>query len=375
MAALLLLAGALTGCGEKKVQARAAAVSVSVTTAAQKDMPVEIAAIGTVESPTSVQVKSMLNGEITAVHFKEGQDVKKGELLFTIDRRPGEADLLRNEATLAKDAATAVDARADANRYQALFNEGVVAQQQSDQMKAAADAAEALVDADRAAVTNSKVQLTYTEIYSPISGRTGGLAIQLGNVVKANDTPYLVMINQISPTYVTFTIPEQMLPLVKGYMAQHQLTVLASIPNDPNPAQGLLTFVDNTVDSQTGTIKLKGTFANMDRRLWPGQFVNVRLLLATQAGAVVVPAVALQNGQNGQFLFVVKQDMTTESRAVKVNRTVGDQAVIESGLRAGETVVTDGQLQLTPGVKVEFKDNVSGQGQDATKAKPQGMTS
>ena len=371
---VLALTVALAGCGEKKVVPKVMAVAVKVATATRENVPLEISAIGNVESPTSVQIKSMINGQITGVKFKEGQDVRKGELLFTIDPRPGEADLRRNEATLAKDIATAGNARADAQRYQALAKEGVVAQQQSDQMVAAADAAEALVQADRAAVTNSKVQLTYTRIYSPISGRTGTLAIQLGNVIKANDTPYLVTINQISPIYVTFTLPEQLLGEVKKYEARHRLTVSASLPNDSEPALGTLTFIDNTVDPQTGTIKLKGTFANTDCRLWPGQFVNVSLRLADEPDAIVVPTAAIQNGQQGPYLFVIKPDMTAESRLVKVNRTFGDQSVIQTGVNPGEIVVTDGQLRLTPGAKVDMKNSPAGQGQNAQAGK-QGVTS
>jgi multidrug efflux system membrane fusion protein len=365
--------GLLAGCSEKKQPApRPMSVAVTVAKAELKDVPLEINAIGTVESPTSVQVKSMISAEITGVNFKEGQEVKKGDLLFTLDRRPGEADLRRAEATLAKDIATAAQMRSDARRYQALFKEGVVAQQQADQMQAAAEAAEALVEADRAAVANAKVQLTYTNIYSPISGRTGNLSIQLGNVIKANDTPFLVTINQINPIYVTFAIPEQLLGQVKKYMAHYPLTVRVAIPNDPQPAVGKLTFVDNTVDRQTGTIKLKGTFPNADHRLWPGQFVNAKLILTTEPNAVVVPTAAIQNGQQGQFLFVIRPDLTAESRPVKISRTLGDRAVVQDGVHAGETVVTDGQLRLTSGAKVEIKNNSSGQNAEA---KSQGATS
>ena len=373
----VLLAGGLTGCGEKQAPSRAMTVPVLTAVAAQKDMPIQLTAIGNIESLTTVQVKSMLNGEITSVRFKEGQDVQKGDLLFTLDRRPTEADLRRNEATLARDQATAVNARADARRYAALLKEGVVAQQQADQMRTAADAAEALVEADRAAVINSKVQLTYTDILSPISGRTGSLAIQLGNVVKANDTPFLVTVNQIKPIYVTFTIPERMLGDVQRYMRKGRLAVSVAIPNDPAPVEGTLTFVDNAVDNRSGTIKLKGTFANADSRLWPGQFVNVTLTLGVQPGATVIPTSALQNGQQGQFLFVIRQDMTAESRPVLVQRTVGDQAVVQQGVAPGETVVIDGQVRLSTGAKVEIKGGAprQGGGQNAESNKGQGKTS
>jgi multidrug efflux system membrane fusion protein len=357
-----LLAVALTGCAEKKQPPRNMVVPVSVATASQKDVPVQLTAIGTVEPLNTVQIKSMVGGQITSVNFKEGQDVRKGALLFTIDRRPTEADLRRVEATLAKDMATEQNARADARRYQALFKEGVVARQITDQMQTAADAASALVQADRAAVENAKVQLQYTRIYSPIAGRTGDLQFQLGNLVRANDTSALVTVNQISPIYVTFSIPEQMLPQVKQYMTGRKLSVSASIAGDPRPAVGTLTFIDNTVDRQTGMIQLKGTFDNADRRLWPGQFVNVTLTLATQANAVVVPSQAVQNGQDGPFVFVVKNDKTAESRNVKVDRVLGDVAVITNGIKPGEVVVTDGQLRLTPGSKVDMKNGAPAAG-------------
>mgnify|MGYP005810476133 CR=1 FL=1 len=356
LAAVLLIAAGCTG-GKKDNQAQAPrSAPVTIATVVQKDMPVQVRAIGNVESPISVAVKSMINGEITSVHFKEGQDVMKGALLFTLDRRPLEADLRRAEATLAKDIATATNARVDARRYAALEKEGVIARQQSEQMESSALAAEELVRADRAAVENARAQLQYATIYSPITGRTGNLSIQLGNVVKANDTPSLVTINQLSPIYVTFTIPEQFLSEVKRYMALHTLTVEASIPNDSQPAVGNLTFVDNAVDRQTGTIKLKATFENADRRLWPGQFVNVTMTLTTQPNAVVVPAQAVQAGQEGAYVFVVKADNTAESRPVKIARTVAGQSVVESGVQPGDRVVTDGQIRLVPGIKVDIRN-------------------
>jgi multidrug efflux system membrane fusion protein len=351
-----LALAATSGCSKKAEPIRAMSVPVAVTPAVQKEMPVEIAAIGNVESITAVGVKSMINGEITSVKFQEGQDVRKGDLLFTIDERPSQADLLRNEANLARDIATAANARAQAKRYQALWKEGVIASEQAEQMQTAADAADALVRSDQAAVENSRVQLTYTKIYSPIDGRTGNLSIQLGNVIKANDVA-LITINQISPIYVTFTIPEQNLEQVTRYQAKHPLQVSALLPNDPVPAVGALTFIDNSVDRQTGTIKLKATFDNRDRRLWPGLFVNTVMRLTSEPNALVVPVRALQTGQQGQFVFVVGEDMKAEVRLVKVLRTIGDQAVVADGVRAGDLVVTEGHLRLTPGAKVELKNN------------------
>jgi membrane fusion protein, multidrug efflux system len=226
-------------------------------------------------------------------------------------------------------------------------------------------------------VENARVQLQYTTIYSPIDGRTGNLAVQRGNLVKANDVPVLVTINQINPIYVTFTIPEQLLPEVKRYSAGQKLKVKAQAPNDSKPAIGELTFIDNTVDRQTGTIKLKATFNNSDRRLWPGQFVNATLTLTTQPNAITVPAPAVQTGQQGQFVYVVKSDKSVEQRKVQITRTLGQDAIVAAGVQPGETVVTDGQLRLTPASKVDIKSS-PGQGapaQPATEAANQGSRS
>jgi membrane fusion protein, multidrug efflux system len=350
------------GCSNKAPQKpQAVAVPVTVAVAEQRDVPIQIKTIGSVDPYVTVGIKTMISGEITTVNFKEGQDVSKGQLLFNIDRRPMEADLRRAEATLARDQATAANDRAQATRYAALMKEGVVAQEQSDQMVTAANASDALVKADRAAVENAKVALQYAQVYSPISGRTGNLMVQLGNVVKANpDTP-IVTINQVSPIYVTFTVPEQYLADVKRYMEQRPLAVQAQIPNDPNPATGKLTFIDNSVDRQTGTIKLKATFANADRRLWPGQFVNATLTLANQPNAITIPNEALQTGQQGQFVYVVRQDGIAEARNVTVARTIEGRSVIASGVQAGDRVVTDGQLRLRSGEsKVEIRANAPG---------------
>jgi multidrug efflux system membrane fusion protein len=350
-------------CSGKEAQKPTAmAVPVTVALVEQKNVPVQINAIGTVESIDSVGIKNQVGGELTSVNFKEGQDVAKGQLLFTIDRRPLDADLRRLEATLIKDRATAANDRAQAKRYAELCKQGVVAQQQAEQMAATADASEALVKADEAAVVNAKVQLQYAQIYSPISGRTGNLMVQLGNVVKANpDTP-IVTINQIAPIYVTFTIPEQFLGDVKRYMAKQRLAVTATLPNDPAPDFGTLTFIDNTVDNKTGTIKLKGVFANKDHRLWPGQFVNVTLTLSTQPNAITVPTQSVQTGQQGQFVFVVKDDNSAEVRPVTVIRLFGDQTIVASGVKPGEKVVTDGQLRLVSGTKVEVRNAPSNGG-------------
>lgn len=360
---LLVLCGLalLSACAEKKEQKPVSvSVPVTVATAQQKNVPLQINAIGSVVAYNTVGIKSQVNGEITSVNFREGQDVSKGQLLFTIDPRPLQAELRRAEATLAKDKATAANDRAQAQRYAALLKEGVVAQQQADQVLAQANASEALVKADEAAVQNARVQLQYTKIYAPISGRTGNLLVQLGNIAKANPDNPMVTINQVQPVYVTFNVPEQYLAEIKRYNTQRKLTTAAAIPSDPVPATGTLSFIDNQVNQQTGTIMLKGTFPNSDRRLWPGQFVNVTLTLATQPNAVTVPTRAVQTGQQGPFVFVVKDGGTAELRQVKVERTVGDESVIASGVQPGETVVTDGQLRLVAGAKVDVRKAPSG---------------
>ncbi len=327
------------------------AVPVVVAAASQKDVPVQVRAVGTVEAYSNVQVKSMIAGEITKVGFREGQDVRKGDLLFEIDPRPYRAALAQAEGNLARDIAQEANAKAQAARYAALFKEGVVSREQNDQMQTSANALSEAVTADRAAVETAKVNLTYTSIRSPIDGRTGNLMVHQGNVVKANDIA-LVTINQIRPIYVTFSVPEQYLPDIKKYSAQGKLAVTARVPNEPQAAEGSLSFVDNTVDAATGMIRLKGTFVNNDVRLWPGQFADVWLTLTIQKNAVVVPSAAVQTGQNGQFVFVVKQDNTAEMRPVTVDRIVESQTVVRGGVTAGEQVVTDGQLRLTPGKKV-----------------------
>jgi membrane fusion protein, multidrug efflux system len=359
--AVAMLIAISTGCaGTKAAPPVASAVPVLAATVQQKDVPVEVRAIGSVEAYSTVSVKTQITGELTGVLFREGQDVKKGELLFTLDKRPYEAELKKQESNLARDIAQAKLAHAQLERYQPLLKEGIVANEQFDQISANADAMDAAVAADKAAIENARVQLVYCSIYSPINGRTGSLIVHQGNMIKANDTPALVNINQLQPIYTSFMVPEQFLPEIKRSASSGQLTVTALIPNDPNkPPVGKLSFVDNTVDQATGTIKLKGEFANADRRLWPGQFVNVVLTLRTQPNAIVVPSQAIQTGQQGQFVFVIKPDMTVDARQVVVARSGDGQAVIEKGLNAGENVVTDGQLRLIPGSKVEIKQAIA----------------
>jgi multidrug efflux system membrane fusion protein len=306
-------------------------------------------------------VKSQITGEIVAVHFREGDDVTKGQLLFEMDPRQPNADLARAQSNLVRDQAQAKNARLQAERYARLLKEGVVSAQEYDRFVAEAEALEAAVAADKAAVEQAALQLQYTKIYAPVSGRTGNLMVDRGNIAKANDDPALVTINQITPISVSFAIPEQQLYDVKRYM-NAGLRVEAVLPGQDTPSlRGKLTFVDNAVDPTTGTIKLKGEFANADRRLWPGQFVDIVLTLTTTPNAIVVPSQAVQTGQQGQYVFVVKPDMTADLRPVVAARSVGAETVIESGVQPGERVVTDGHLRLQKGAKVEIKHGAAHQ--------------
>jgi multidrug efflux system membrane fusion protein len=331
-------------------------VTVTAATVIQKAVPVQLRAIGNVEAYSTISVKSQIEGVLIRVHFKEGQNVNKGDILFTIDPRPYEAALKQAEANLAKDNAQLENAQKEVSRYEDLVKKGYVAQEQYDQIRTNAAALEATVNADKALVENARLQLKYCYIYSPINGRTGNLIANEGNLIKANADNPMVTINQIQPIYVTFSIPEQYLNEIKKYMAAGKLNVKAFISKeDVMPEQGGLTFIDNTVDMATGTIKLKGTFANKETRLWPGQFVNVLLTLTMQPDAIVVPSQAVQAGQSGVYVFVIKSDLTVESRPVVVDRSLDGESVIEKGLQPGERVVTDGQLRLVPGAKVEIK--------------------
>lgn len=356
----LFLMAATFGCtGKGAVQAAdtqpVAAAPVKVATVVSRTMPVSLQAIGNVEAISMVTIKAQISGQLERVHFKEGDFVKKGQLLFSIERAPFEAALRQAEGTLAKDEAQALNLRLDAERYQGLGREGVASKQQVDAAVAAANAAQAAVAADKAAVETAKINLQYTQIDSPINGRTGNVGVKEGNLVKANDVPILVTINQIEPIYVTFSVPEQQLAEIKQYSTRRALKVDASPQGSNQHFEGKLTFIDNAVDLSTGTIKLKATFNNSQHMLWPGQFVDVNLTLKSQPNAIVVPTAALQTSQNGTFVYVVNQDLTAEPRPVKVGWTVGDDTVLASGVQPGQRVVTDGQLRLTPGAKVDIK--------------------
>ena len=365
-------------------------VPVLVATVVQKNVPINIDVIGNVEAYSTISVKAQIGGQLTEVGFHEGDFVKKDSHLFTIDPRPYEAalnqakaNLARDtaalsqaEANLAKDMANEKYARAEAGRYAQLVGEGIVSKEQADQIgsnadalaqavvadRAAIESAKAQIVASKAAVENAQVQLSYTTIESPIDGRTGNLTVKQGNIVAPN-TMELMTITELQPIYVTFSIPEAQLGDVKKYMALGKLPVYAA-PQDDSTQQetGVLTFIDNSVDATTGTIKLKGTFENKDNKLWPGVFVHVILRLTTRPNALVVPNQAVQNGQDGQFVYVVKEDRTVEMRPVVTGARVNQELVIDDGLKPGETIVTEGQLRLIPGSRVLVQDGRGGRG-------------
>jgi multidrug efflux system membrane fusion protein len=418
LALLAALAASCAACSGDRAEsrpqpARRPSVPVAVATVEQKTMPLQLQAIGTVEAYAVVSVRAQTGGELMQVHVKEGQDVRKGDLLFSIDPRPLEAALAQAQANLARDhvqvqqaravlerdqarvaqtraalardEAQARNAQTQAKRYEDLFKRELIAQEQYEQFRttsesltatvradqadvlsaeetvradeAAIRSAEQAVRADQAAVDNARVQLGFTEIRSPIDGRAGTLMLNQGNVVRASGTndSTLLVINQVRPIYVTFTVPQQQLPAINRYMRQGKLEVSALPSGDARPERGVVTFVDNAVDVTTGTIKLKGTFDNDDGRLWPGQFANVTLTLASEPNALVVPAQTVQSGQQGTYVFVVKPDSTVDLRPVVVARTQGNDTIVARGLQAGETVVTDGQPRLTAGAKVEVR--------------------
>ena len=353
----------LTACG-KKDQAQAAnasarpAAPVVVAVAEQRDVPVQLSAIGNVESYQTVQIRSQVNGQIQSIFFKEGQDVHKGQLLFQLDKKPFQADLEKAQGMLQHDEAQAANSRLQAERYNVLEMQGVASKEQADQVRAQAKADASAVYADKAAVDAAKVQLQYTDIKAPIDARTGALLMNVGNLVKANDTPFLVQLNQVTPIYATFSIPENQLDAVRKFAAGN-LTVLAFPKGqNTNPAEGKLTFIDNGVDMQTGTVKLKATFANKDRRLWPGQYVDVVLNLSTRKQAVLVPTKAIQTGQQGQYVYVVTPQSTAESRNIETSGTYQNSTVIAGGVSAGEKVVVDGQLRVAPNAKVLVQSTV-----------------
>jgi membrane fusion protein, multidrug efflux system len=339
------------------------AVPVTVASVFTKDVPIQVSAVGNVEAYSTVAVKSRVSGELVGVHFQEGQEVKEGDLLFTIDKAPYEVALKEAQARLERDQALARKARDDVRRNMPLAEKDIVSRQSLDQYSSTAEAAEALVKADQAAVENLQLQLGYCSIRSPISGRTGSLLIQKGNLVKANDeNKSLLTVHQLEPIYVTFAVPEKYLGEINRRTREGKMEVQVNTQENPGLAEsitGVVSFVNNTVEQSTATIRLKATFQNRDRRLWPGQTTSALLTLGVQPKAVVVPSQAIQAGQSGSYAFVVKQDQTAELRLVSVSRTTNGETVIEKGLSPGETVVTDGQLLLTSGARVSIKDQNS----------------
>jgi membrane fusion protein, multidrug efflux system len=374
--------------GGARGKAAGADVPVTVAQVTRRTVPVEVNVIGNVEAYSTISVKAQVGGELTNVYFNEGDFVKKDDQLFTIDPRPfqaavdsataavakDEAILGQQKANLARDRANLRYQQATATRYAELFKGGIISKDQTEQLAATADATTQAVAADqaaiesatadlaaaRAAVDSARVQLGYTQIRSPIDGRTGNLSVKRGNVVAPTNVE-LISITQIEPIYVTFAVPEAELSDIKRYMAERKLQVQAQTQDEP-PAQdlGYLTFVDNAVDTTTGTIKLKGTFENKAHKLWPGQFVRVSLRLSERSNAIVVPNQAIQTGQNGTFVYVVRPNRTVEVRPVTTSLRADQDVVVDSGLHAGETVVTEGQLRLAPDSHVSIRNAEGG---------------
>jgi len=367
-------------------------VPVEVAAVTQQDVPIQIKSIGNVEAMTTIAIRSQVEGTLLRVGFTPGQEVRKGDLLFTIDPRPAQAQLNQAEANLlkamaavrqgndivARDEATAANDRIGVNRDIKLVEAGAVPREQYDNDLAKLRSSEATVRADQSAVANlqaaqkaeqasvenARVQLSYTTIRAPLAGKTGNLAVTAGNLVRANDTTAMVTITTSSPIYVTFSVPERDLVRIRQASGKEGLTVQGEIPGDEgNPSMGKLSLVDNTVDPATGTVRLKATFINEDRRLYPGQFVNVVLTLGIANQAIVVPTQAVQVGQDKSFVYVVKFDATVEMRTVTTGTAIENMTVIEEGLKPGEQVVTDGQLRLVPGAKVQVKGQGQGKGQ------------
>jgi membrane fusion protein, multidrug efflux system len=338
------------------------AVPVVVGTAAEKTVPVQVSVVGTVQAYSTVSIKSQVDGPILTVHFTDGQYVKTGDLLFSIDPRPFDAVLKQAQANLAKDQAQLENAQKQLERNVSVVEKGYVSKEQYDQAVASAATFKASIEGDNAAIETAKLQVQYCSIHSPIDGRMGAVQIDAGNLVKANDTNAMAVVNQVQPIYVAFYVPQRYLMAVRERLGAGKVQVEATIPNHTGgPAHGELTFIDNSISTSTGMIQLRGTFANEDRTLWPGQFVNVVMTLSLRPNAIVVPSQAVQTGQQGQYVFVVKEDMTVELRPVTVGPAIGNESVMEKGVKAGEKVVTDGQLRLANGAHVRIAQTPQGQ--------------
>lgn len=351
----LLLAGCSNAKGdEKKGQKKKSAVPVAIAVSTKETLPVEIGATGHVEALSTVEIRSQITGTLKTVHFKEGDDVKAGDPLFTIDPRPFAANLAKAEALLAKNKADLENACREQARYVPAAAKGLVSAEQADQSSTRVTSLAASVQADQAAVDIAKLELEYCSIRAPFAGRTGEILTDLGNLIKANADGPMVTINRIQPILVTFTVPGQYLRDILTYRASGDIEALA-VERDASgePLAGTLVFIDNTVDPTTGVIRLKASFANAERRLWPGQLIDVRLHLTEKPDCVVVPSQAIRVGQDGPYVYVVKEDRTVEYRPVTPGMLYKENTVIDAGLREGERVVTDGQMQLTDGASIE----------------------
>lgn len=353
---LLLVAA----CSKGKARG-APTIPVVAAAVGTRDVPYDLTATGTVEPRQTAQVEAQVTGIVTRVAFHEGDEVRAGQLLFQIDPRPFQAALDQAIAALHRDSAQAVQADRDADRYAALVKQDYVTQEDYDTKRAAAASADATLRADAANVESARLNLEYASVTAPIAGRTGSLLVKEGNLARANNVTPLVVINQIRPILVRFAVPQANLPQIQRFANSDLKIRVSPTAGDTTGSLGHLSFLDNAVDTSTGTVLLKGEFPNDDRSLWPGEFVNVRLELYVEKGATVIPAAAITTGQTGTFVFVVSPDQTVTLRPVTVERTAGDLAVIAQGLKSGETVVTDGQVRLASGSKVQVKNGGSAQ--------------
>ena len=360
---LVLCCLAVSACGGASTNPAADAKggpppAIAVTTApvVQKPMAVNVRAVGTVEASSTVEVRAQVAGELKTVGFKEGQDVKSGQLLFTIDPQPFEVALRQSEATLARNEAQLKNAEAQRTRATELMKSGLLPRSEYDTAVTAVNSLTAQVAGDKALVDSGRLQLERTKVFAPVAGRTGALLVHPGALVRANDTTPLVVINQMSPAYVSFAIPARLLPRINT-RGSEAAAVEAQLSGAPEPVTGRVTFIDNAVDKASDTIRLKAEFANRDRQLWPGAFVDITLRLAVDARAIVIPSAAVLPGQQGSYVYVVTSQGTVESRPITIGWTEGRETVVQAGVKPGETVVIDGQLRLTPGARVNTKSD------------------